>query len=212
MIRDKEVVIVDYGVGNLFSILQACEKVDVVAKVTSEAEQIEAADVIILPGVGAFDRAMNALSAKNQREVILRAANAGRHIFGICLGMQLLFEHSEENGSHEGLGLLKGSVSRLPDIGLRIPAIGWSRLEKNQEMSWTGTPFSDITNEDSVYFVHSYFAHPSDPNNALSFTPWGNRQYCSAVLRDNIFGCQFHPEKSGETGLNIFRNYFGKVL
>ncbi len=198
------IAVIDYGVGNLFSLCSSLKYIGADVTVTSDAEQIRKADRIILPGVGAFADAIDKLRSKGLDKVIKEEAAAGKDMMGICLGMQLLFEKSFEYGEHEGLGLLKGSVvpmeGNLPE-GLKIPHIGWNQLEFIREHRL----LSGINEGDCVYFVHSYYAQDCD-DSLIAATDYG-RKITAAVARDNVMGCQFHPEKSGRTGLAILRAF-----
>ena len=198
------VAIVDYGVGNLFSLVSSLRAIGQEAEVTSDPAAIRAADRVILPGVGAFGDAVEKLNASGLRDVVLECAAAGKPLMGICLGMQMLFEKSFEFGEHEGLGLLKGQVvpmeGRLP-AGLKIPHIGWNALRFEKESPL----FRYIGEGDSVYFVHSFYAEGC-ADSLIADTEYG-RPITAAVQRDNVFGCQFHPEKSGSVGLNILRAF-----
>ena len=198
------IAIVDYGVGNLFSLVSSLEMIGAESVVTSDAQVIRKADKIILPGVGAFEDARRKLSESGLEECVLSEVRAGKQILGICLGMQMLFERSFEYGEHEGLGLLSGSVvameGRLPR-GLKIPHIGWNSLSVKQEHPI----FKYVKDGDFVYFVHSYFADGCD-DSLLATTEYG-KEITAAVALGNITGTQFHPEKSGEVGLNILRAF-----
>lgn len=198
------VAIIDYGVGNLFSLCSSFRKIGVQAIVTSDPEVIAAADRLILPGVGAFGDAVKKLRQSGLDALIYRLAAEGKPIMGICLGMQMLFEKSFEYGEHEGLGLLKGSVvpmeSHIP-AALKIPHIGWNSLCLTRNSSL----FKHIKDGDFVYFVHSYFA--SDCDSSLIATTEYGTALTAAVEQRNVMGCQFHPEKSGEVGLNILRAF-----
>ncbi|MBQ3557374.1 MAG: imidazole glycerol phosphate synthase subunit HisH [Oscillospiraceae bacterium] len=198
------VAIVDYGVGNLFSLVSSLRAIGQEAEVTSDPAAIRAADRVILPGVGAFGDAVEKLNASGLRDVVLECAAAGKPLMGICLGMQMLFEKSFEFGEHEGLGLLKGQVvpmeGRLP-AGLKIPHIGWNALRFEKESPL----FRYIGEGDCVYFVHSFYAEGC-ADSLIADTEYG-RPITAAVQRDNVFGCQFHPEKSGSVGLNILRAF-----
>lgn len=198
------VAIIDYGVGNLFSLCSSFRKIGVQAIVTSDPEVIAAADRLILPGVGAFGDAVKKLRQSGLDALIYRLAAEGKPIMGICLGMQMLFEKSFEYGEHEGLGLLKGSVvpmeSHIP-AALKIPHIGWNSLCFTRNSSL----FKYIKDGDFVYFVHSYFA--SDCDSSLIATTEYGTALTAAVEQRNVMGCQFHPEKSGEVGLNILRAF-----
>ena len=199
------IAIVDYGVGNLFSLESSFAKIGVKVVVTSEESVIRSADKIILPGVGAFGDAAEKLKNSGLGDVVVSEAKAGKPVMGICLGMQLLFEKSYEYGEHEGLGLLKGSVVPMKGVipeDLKIPHIGWNALDFTLKESKL---FRFIKNGDFVYFVHSYFATDC-ADDVIAYTEYG-ANLCAAVERDNVFGCQFHPEKSGDVGLEILRGF-----
>lgn len=198
------IAIVDYGVGNLFSLCSSLEYIGADVKVTSDPEEIRRADKIILPGVGAFEDAAKKLRDSGLDTVIQSEALAGKEIMGICLGMQLLFERSFEYGEHKGLGLIEGSVvsmeNRIPE-GLKIPHIGWNELHFDRQHKL----FKYLNKGDCVYFVHSYFA--TDCDDAVIATAEYGIELTAAVARDNVMGCQFHPEKSGDTGLKILKAF-----
>ena len=194
--------IIDYGVGNLFSLQSSFKAIGEEAFVSGDAEKISAADRLVLPGVGAFEDAANKLCQSGLDGFVRAQAAAGKPLLGICLGMQLLFEKSFEYGEHEGLGLLKGQVvsmeGRIP-AELKIPHMGWNRLEVKN-----GRLLKDVDGQ-YVYFVHSYFADGCDDSLA-AVTEYGI-SITAAVEKGNIFGCQFHPEKSGNVGLSILRTF-----
>lgn len=196
--------IIDYGVGNLFSLRSSFGAIGEEAFVSGGPEQLAAADRLVLPGVGAFGDAANKLHQSGLDRFVREQAAAGKPLLGICLGMQLLFEKSYEYGEHEGLGLLKGRVipmeGRLP-AGLKIPHMGWNRLEVK-----SGRLLQAVDGK-YVYFVHSYFADGCDDSLA-AVTEYGV-PITAAVERGNVFGCQFHPEKSGNVGLSILRAFCG---
>ena len=198
------VAIVDYGVGNLFSLKSSFAAIGVDVVVTSDPAVLNAADGIILPGVGAFDDAAKKLRSSGLDEVIVELAKNGKPLLGICLGMQLLFEKSYEYGEHQGLGLIKGAVKPIKDVinrELKIPHIGWNSLIFKKE-----TPlFSYISDRDFVYFVHSYYATDCE-SSVIAISEYG-APLTAAVQNKNVFGCQFHPEKSGEVGLNILKAF-----
>ena len=198
------IAIIDYGVGNLFSLCSSLERIGADAVVTAEADVIRKADKLILPGVGAFADAAQKLRSTGLGALVKEQAAAGKDIMGICLGMQLLFEKSYEFGEHEGLGLLRGSV--VPMEGsipaqLKIPHIGWNALHFTRDSML----FRYIKEGDCVYFVHSYYAENCD--DSLIATAEYGRELTAAVQKGNIMGCQFHPEKSGAVGLNILRAF-----
>lgn len=198
--------IIDYGVGNLFSLKSSLAAVGEPVKITGDADEISKAERLILPGVGAFGDAAEKLRQSGLDKVIKEKAKSGTPLLGICLGMQLLFEESSEYGSHRGLGLIPGKVvgmeNDIPE-SLKIPHIGWNSLEITQE-----TPlFKGIKNGDFVYFVHSYYVQ-CDEKYVIAFTDYG-KKITAAVQNKNVFGCQFHPEKSGDSGLEILRKFCG---
>ena len=200
------IAIVDYGVGNLFSLRSSFAAVGVDVTVTSDKAVLDSSDGIILPGVGAFGDAAEKLRQSGLADVLVSLANAGKPLMGICLGMQLLFEKSYEYGEHKGLGLIGGSVVPISDVipnGLKIPHIGWNALNitKNSPI------FTEVKTGDCVYFVHSYYAANCD-SAVIATTEYG-AQLTAAVQEKNVFGCQFHPEKSGDVGLGILRAFSG---
>ena len=194
--------IVDYGVGNLFSLLSSFHAIGECAAITSDGEEISKADRIVLPGVGAFADAAEKLKKSGLDGAVVAAAKKGVPLLGICLGMQLLFDESYEYGVHKGLGLLSGKVTAIDDAGgrLKIPHIGWNALKIKKSPL-----FKYINDGDYVYFVHSYAATECE-NSVIATTEYGGT-ITAAVGRNNIYGCQFHPEKSGETGLNILKAF-----
>jgi glutamine amidotransferase len=208
----KNVVIVDYGHGNLYSINQACIQVGYNPIISSSQSEIANADKLILPGVGAFKVAMDELINKNLIEPIFEFVQKGNYLMGVCLGMQLLFESSDEFGINKGLGLIHGTVERFPSVindkKIRIPHIGWNNIQMNSEMNnWSSTPLANISEQDYLYFIHSYYAKPTDLNSILSISQYQEFEFCSSVQKDNVFGFQFHPEKSAEQGLSIYKNF-----
>lgn len=196
------IAIVDYGVGNLFSLMQSLKKIGAASVVTSDIAQIERADRLILPGVGAFGDAAQKLRESGLDGVIKSQAESGKPLLGICLGMQLLFDKSFEYGEHSGLGLIKGDVLPLADYvdGLKIPHMGWNSLEfvDNNPI------FKNLQQGNYVYFVHSYFAKCCEGLSAV--TDYGIK-VTAAVRKNNVYGVQFHPEKSGAVGLEIFKAF-----
>jgi glutamine amidotransferase len=210
--NNKKIAIIDYGVGNIFSINQACNKVGLNTIVTSDAALISNSDAIILPGVGAFGDAMNNLKKLNLVETIINFANTGKPFLGICLGMQLLFNESEEFGNHKGLGLIDGEIkkfnfSKIDNNITKIPQIQWNKIYHKENTNWNNSCLSNVENNSYMYFVHSYYAIPNDKNTILSYTEYANFEYCSSVKKENITGIQFHPEKSGEIGIHIYKNW-----
>ncbi len=198
------VAIVDYGVGNLFSLQSSFAAIGAEVVVTAEKAVLEKADCVLLPGVGAFEDAAKKLRASGLDKVLKELAAKGKPLMGICLGMQLLFERSYEYGCHEGLGLLKGSVRPIRDVipaDYKIPHIGWNGLIFKKE-----SPLLKYVNEgDCVYFVHSYYA--ADCEGSVIATAEYGPELTAAVESGNVFGCQFHPEKSGDVGLKILKAF-----
>ena len=199
------IAIVDYGVGNLFSLVSSLKKIGVDAVVTSDKTVIEKADKIILPGVGAFEDASKKLFKSGLAEVVISQAKLGKPLMGICLGMQMLFDKSYEYGVHKGLGLIKGEVKALRDNlteDYRIPHIGWNALKFTQPKN---AIFKYLEDGDHVYFVHSYYA-TNCAESIIATTEYGF-DVTGAVACGNVYGCQFHPEKSGDVGLKILKAF-----
>ena len=197
--------IIDYGVGNLFSLQSSFAAIGETVVVSSEPEVLHKADHILLPGVGAFEDAVGKLRESGLDQFVYESVREGKPLMGICLGMQMLFEKSFEYGEHEGLGLLKGQVIPMADLlpgELKIPHMGWNGLDITKP---EGKLFANTKQGEYVYFVHSYFAENCEDSLAAR-TEYG-RWLTAAVEKDNVFGCQFHPEKSGEAGLNILRAF-----
>lgn len=206
----KKVTIIDYQLGNLFSVKQACDTIGLKAEVSSQKEDIESADALILPGVGAFIEAMTNLDKFDLINPIKDAVNSGTPIFGVCLGQQLLFTESEEFGSGKGLDLISGLIKKFPASKdgnkIKVPQIAWNRICR-LEQNWENTPLSELNNNEFMYFVHSYYVAPSSSSCVLTQTNYEDIEYCSSILEKNIFATQFHPEKSSEKGLSIYRNW-----
>ncbi len=197
------IAIIDYGAGNLQSVKKAFDFIGAESVITDNPDVINACDKILLPGVGSFGDAMDSMNKKGLVETVKQNAMSGKPFLGICLGLQLLFEESEESPGVEGLGIFKGKIKKFsPDMGLKIPHIGWNSLEIKQK----DTLFKDIPENSYVYFVHSYYLHAEDENEIATVTNYGI-DFHSAVGKDNIFATQFHPEKSGDVGLQILRNF-----
>ena len=193
-------IIVDYGLGNIASVSRAFEKVGIQTKISSNIDEIKNADSLILPGVGAFRDAINSLNNMNLVPVIKEHVEKGKFLIGICLGMQLLYEKSYENGEYEGLGLIEGSVEKL-DIDLKVPHMGWNNLKFNKD----DEILKYIKEDDYVYFVHSYYINSSNKE-LVAYTNY-EEIVPSIVRKGNVYGIQFHPEKSSQVGLNIIKAY-----
>jgi len=211
--RVPDVTIIDYGVGNLLSVQRGFEHCGATVRVTADPYEILSSDRVVIPGVGAFGSAMQSLAVLGLIEVICEVAQRGTPLLGICLGMQLLLEGSEEFGNTPGLGLIPGRVKPVPartvsgEI-LKIPHIGWSSLQPSTfSAGWSGTLLHDNKIGDAAYFVHSFMAFPSDPVDRIADCVYGGHQVPAVIGRETITGCQFHPEKSGEVGLKILRRF-----
>ncbi len=213
---NPKIAIIDYGMGNLFSVQQACLHTELDAVITSDKKELLDADAAILPGVGAFGNAMDNLQKLDLISPIKDFIASGRQFYGICLGMQLLMSESEEFGNHSGLNLIKGRVVKFPgkdneDRKIKVPQIGWNSIKRpgvNFKNAWDDSPLKNIKDNEFMYFVHSYYAKPSDQSVVLSKTVYEGTEYCSSVkLGKNIFASQFHPERSAEKGLNIYKNW-----
>lgn len=198
------IAIIDYGVGNLFSLQSSFAAIGQEAVVTSDPAVIAQADRLILPGVGAFEDAAKKLRATGMAEIIKKETAAGKPLMGICLGMQLLLDKSYEYGEHEGLGLIRGSVKPIADIidkDLKIPHIGWNRLIVKKPSPL----FRYLNDGDCVYFVHSYYA--ADCDDSVTAAAEYSAELTASVENGNVYGCQFHPEKSGDVGLKILQAF-----
>lgn len=194
-------VIVDYGGSNLRSVVKAFEHLGSPPKVIYQPEDMEDARAVVLPGVGAAGQIMGSLRAQRLDEAVLGYVASGRPFLGVCMGMQVLLDRSEEDGGQDCLGIFKGGVRRLPPTN-KVPHIGWNTVtQRQQHPVWQGIP-----DESFFYFVHSYAAQPEEPEVLAGTTDYGVT-FASAVGRDNVFGTQFHPEKSGKLGLQIYRNF-----
>ncbi|MDG2306192.1 MAG: imidazole glycerol phosphate synthase subunit HisH [Candidatus Binatia bacterium] len=207
------IAVVDYGVGNLRSAQKGIERavaeegLDLEVRVTPEASDVENAEAVVLPGVGAFAHCMASLAEAGLTGAVLDAAGSGRPFFGICVGMQILFEESEEFGRVAGLGILPGKVVKFRSTDVKIPHMGWNGLRKR-------TPNAMLDGIDDgtyYYFVHSYCAEPAEPELLAATTTYGNEEFASAVSRDNVFATQFHPEKSQGVGIQLLRNFVRTV-
>jgi len=197
------ITIIDYGVGNLRSVQKAFEKAGAGrVSISHDREEIRAADQVVLPGVGAIRAAMDRLHAQDLIDPIKEVIASGKPFFGICVGFQLLFEKSFEFGEVEGLGLIPGSVRKFPDT-VKVPQIGWNSLNLRPSPLWQGL---DPNVMHDVYFCHSFYAKPDDPSVIAATTEYGI-EYCCAVQKGNIYGVQFHPEKSQTIGLKILENF-----
>jgi len=204
-----KIAVIDYGIGNVRSMLSAFENQGAHVTLTRSKEKILESDGVILPGVGAFSHGMKSLNKYSLVEVIKDYIETNKPFMGVCLGMQMLFDESEEFGKTVGLGLISGSVIRLPTADVKnekLPHVSWNEI--NFKLSkWSGTILDGIKEGDDMYFVHSFVAKPDNVDNILSITEYSGYKFCSSVKRGNIYGCQFHPEKSGKIGLKIINNF-----
>lgn len=210
MASKKRIVVIDYKLGNLFSVKHALLNIGLDAEISSDQNEINCADALLLPGVGAFPDAMNNLLSLNLIDTIKRSVQSGKPIFGICLGLQLMFSESEEFGFTKGLDLVKGKVKRFNNINFdgstrKVPQIGWNCINE-ADISWVDTPLKDVRNGEFMYFVHSYYVEPTE-NVTLSTTNYEGIEYVSGIVKDNLFACQFHPEKSAFEGLKIYNSW-----
>lgn len=194
------ITIIDYGAGNLHSVKNALEYLGADCKITSDPSEILSADGVILPGVGAFGDCMASLEKAGLIDTVRAAASGEKPFLGICLGLQLMFEESEESPGVRGLGIFKGKVVKIPDCGLKIPHMGWNSIKRAKE--------SRIIDDDEpyVYFVHSYYICPEDSGIVSAYTEYGQR-LAVAAERSNVFAVQFHPEKSGDAGMEILKRF-----
>jgi glutamine amidotransferase len=205
---NTKVIIADYGMGNLFNIQRVFSYLGVTTTITTDADEIKSADRLIIPGVGAFEEAMKNLRSKNMVEPLKEFAASGKPVLGICLGMQLLFSESTEFGLHTGLDLIKGSVLKFdyPDNeAIKIPQIGWNSITKNKDSKLD--ILDGIQDGTYYYFIHSYYCKPNSDTNIVASTIYGETPFCSVTNEQNIWGCQFHPERSADAGVKIFENF-----
>lgn len=207
-----QVAIIDYGLGNLFSIDNACDRVGLKTIITSDVEVIRNADALILPGVGAFGDAMETLQEKSLTGAIYDFVKTGKPFLGICLGMQLMFSESEEFGSYKGLNLIPGRIVKFPEKNekgefIRVPQIQWNQIYKNDHEVWEKSPLKGIQEGTYMHFVHSYYAIPVVKNTVLTYSEYEGVRYASAVVKDNLVGIQYHPEKSSDEGLKVYQNW-----
>ena len=203
------IAVIDYGVGNLFSLLSSLNYLELDTKLTNDIEEIKNAKGIILPGVGAFRDAIGNLEKYGLKEILINEAKNGKPFLGICLGMQMLFEKSYEYGEYEGLGLINGTVQEIKkyipeNSDLKIPHMGWNSLAINDGFK-DDKILKDVDNNEYVYYVHSYFAK-TDIKNIVAYSEYGTK-IPGIVKNENVYGMQFHPEKSGDTGLKLLKNW-----
>lgn len=206
----KKVTVIDYGVGNIFNVSRALQYCGADVILTSDADTLSAAENLILPGVGAFSSGMQGLRERNLIEPILEYVASGKLLLGICLGMQLLFDESMEFGSHKGLGIIQGDVIKMmpkdnESNDLKVPHIGWREINSVDG----DDSFNHSIHNQRFYFVHSYMVNPKDENCRLADTYYGTSRISALVRKNNVYGCQFHPEKSGPNGLRFLSSLLG---
>lgn len=214
---EKRVAIINFGMGNLFSVKHACLHVGLTPVIANSPNDILKAAAIILPGVGAFGEAIQNLKKADLISPLKEVIAMGKPFLGICLGMQLLMTESSEFGANQGLNVVEGKVVSLRESlggekGLKVPHVGWNKIEGKDEYFDKNLWLSDITSGDYMYFVHSFFVEPKDTKIVLSTTSYGPSRFCSSLQTNNIFACQFHPERSGQKGLKIYFNFAKFVL
>ena len=209
-----KITVIDYGLSNLLSVRRAFEYFGAEVEITGSRSRILSAKTLVLPGVGAFKDGMAGLSGLSLADAIADKCAVGTPLLGICLGMQMLFDESDEFGRHRGLGLIPGRVERIPGVDTdgapqRVPHVGWAPVLPPQKRggSFRGTVFEDVPPGGELYFVHSYEAKPAYDAHRLADTVYGGRRLCAAAQKGSVIGCQFHPEKSGKLGLSVIHRY-----
>jgi imidazole glycerol-phosphate synthase subunit HisH len=212
MKRPYKIAIIDYQMSNIFSITNALDALGLESKVTSDRSEILSCDGAILPGVGSFPEAMKHIKNFNLDDSIKDFINTGKPFMGICLGLQLLFDGSEEIENSCGLGVISGNVKRISakNKNMRVPHVGWNHASKNK-LLYKGEnigPLCSLNDKDYFYFVHSYCVEPDNDTDIYTTTEYSGKFFCSSILKDNIFACQFHPEKSGKNGLRVLNKMF----
>ena len=208
-LNNLNVAIIDYGMGNLFSVKQSCKYIGLNPIITADNNEIKSSDALILPGVGAFGDAMENLRQLDLINPIKEFISTGKPFMGICLGMQLLLTESEEFGTHKGLDIIKGKVVKFNN-NVKVPHVGWNQIflpKKAEKNYWDNTPLKNLNNGEYMYFVHSYYSVLSDEQSILSVTYYADIEYCSSLLKGNIFAFQFHPEKSAHEGIKVYENW-----
>lgn len=210
----NKVVIIDYGYGNIFSVNQAFKKIGLETVITSNTQTIENAKYLVLPGVGAFHKGMQALQELELHNSIIKAVKKGVPLIGICLGMQMLLDESDEFKVTKGLGLVSGRVEKFPIINdknnyIKVPQVNWHKItpNKSSKEDWKHTLLKGHKTKDELYFLHSFVAKPSNTEQIIAHYNCNGFQVPAIIARDNIIGCQFHPEKSGDAGLKILKNF-----
>jgi len=214
MSSKTNIAIIDYKMSNMFSIKKALESLGHNVDITSDKRKVLSAAGAVLPGVGSFPEAMNHLRDLDLIDAINSFISTGKPFMGICLGLQLLFSRSREFGKHKGLNIIDGDVESFTkfDFIKIVPHVGWNKIDKkNLIFEEKNDPLNNVKSGEYFYFVHSYFAKPKNKNEIYSTSNYNGLQFCSSIIRDNIFACQFHPEKSGAKGLTILDNFFKEL-
>ena len=212
MSKDSNIVIVDYGVGNIHNAIRAFKKFCPNTRLSGNPKIILQADALVLPGVGSFESGMQGLKKRNLIDPIKEFTASGRPIIGICLGAQLLLSTGYEFGTHSGLGIALGQVEKFPESGnVKIPHIGWGKIYPPKNTEWKDTILENVPKNSSMYFVHSYNLNPDSKDDVLAKAIYGGYEFCAAIKKGNIYGCQFHPERSGEIGLSIIKNFVESI-
>lgn len=209
MSSSLRIAIVDYGVGNLYSLVRAFKYFDIEAVVTEEASVLEQVDGVILPGVGSFEAGMRGLKIRGLENKIKEIAASGKPMLGICLGAQIMLTEGYEFGIFKGLDIIKGKVVHFPVLAdkEKVPQVGWNTIFPAKNDAWQGTILNSFNKNDQVYFVHSYILEPEFREDILALTTYGDYTFCSAIKKGNIYGCQFHSEKSGTVGLKLIGDF-----
>jgi glutamine amidotransferase len=215
-LKKPRVAIIDYGMGNLFSVRLSCKNVGLEPVIVETPQGLSEFDALILPGVGAFGDAMQSLRNAGFDQAIKKFIETNKPFLGICLGMQLLMSGSEEFGCHKGLNIIPGKVLKFAnaDKSLKIPQVGWNRInlpEGSANGFWRDSPLEELCPGDYLYFVHSFYCVPDDRSDVFSTTTYGDIEYCSSLRKNNIFAAQFHPEKSAEKGIKIYSSWAERI-
>lgn len=211
MKTNPTIAIVDYGLSNLFSIAKALRRFAANTVITDELSVIESADAVVLPGVGSFEEGMKGLQTRGLVSGLKTFAASGKPFLGICLGAQLLLSRGQEFGTFDGLEIIAGDVVKFPELkNAKVPHMGWNAITPGSG-SWAGTILDGISPGATMYFVHSYILQPEGPENVFAVTEHGGMEFCSVVRKNNIYGCQFHPEKSGAEGLRLINNFINLI-
>ena len=213
----KKCVIIDYGLGNVFSVMSTIKQIGHSPELSSDPKKIMNADRVILPGVGAYGRASEKLKIDGLDKVIIDYISTGKPLLGICVGMQLLMERGEEFGNYKGLGIISGSVQKIRlqkklEQKFRVPVIGWFPIQQSFHNSFTNTPIRKNELNNNFYFVHSYQAKVTNPRNRIACHSFGNKKITAMIKKNNVLGVQFHPERSGKNGQIFFKNFLEKEL